>query len=79
MNKEKKPLQMSIYADSVAVDMAEGQNVLLEGFTIEDIILELGSEEILKCMDYEDVKQFVDETDLEKEEERAEYRSSVGL
>ena len=67
---------MELAAEKVNVDLEMG-TVIITGYDVSDIISEIGTEELLQAMDYADVMQFVVESEAEKEEADAEYRSAV--
>ena len=69
---------MELTADKVNVDLESG-SVIITGFIVEEIITELGHEELLSAMDYSDVKAWVAQQEQERADEEADMEAMIGM
>ena len=62
-------VSIEISAEKVNVDVERG-TVILTGLDVSEIISEVGKEEILSDMDYEDIVQYVARIEQEKKDDQ---------
>lgn len=64
---------MELSVTKANVNLEDG-TVIITGYDVADIISEVGTEELLRQMDYSDILDFVAEVEKEKADEEEDHR-----
>ena len=64
---------MELSVTKANVNIEDG-TVIITGYDVADVISEIGTEELLKQMDYSDILDFVAEVEKEKADEEEDHR-----
>lgn len=64
---------MELSVTKANVNVEDG-TVIITGYDVADVISEIGTEELLKQMDYSDILDFVAEVEKEKADEEEDHR-----
>ena len=64
---------MELSVTKANVNVEDG-TVTITGYDVADVISEIGTEELLKQMDYSDILDFVAEVEKEKADEEEDHR-----
>ena len=67
---------MELAAEKVNVDVERG-TVIITGYDVDEIVSEVGANELLKSMDYSDILDYVNAVEEEKRELDEDYKSSI--
>ena len=68
---------MELTVEKVNVDLEMG-TVTITGYDLDEIIREVGTMELLNAMEYSDIVDYIKDSEDEKRDLEADYRSSVG-
>ena len=67
---------MELAAQKVNVDLERG-TVIITGYDVDEIVEQVGTDELLKSIDYSDIVYYINEVEAEKRELEEDYKSSI--